>query len=153
MKHEWYVAFVPSERLILSLPFVHDEQFGHVFCFADTSDGVVIQEFDGNRITVRHLAQVSAPSLGFDLVKGGAKVLSVTSTPARVTLGGLLYCVSVVKSCIGLRGCYAITPFGLYQHLKSSPSLEVYDLNEIAEKVSDTWVESLGHQSQKKTLL
>ena len=137
VRNEWYVVFCESERLGASRPFCKRE-FGHCYCFSQGSASTVILNYDGFRTVVREHS-LSADQFAFGLVDEGARVLKVcfdSDEEESGTLRGLTYCVSMVKSCLGLRNCFAFTPYALFKWLKKSP-LEVYDFNEITKEIDD----------------
>ena len=138
MKNVWYVAFCASPTLGVASLFVKPE-FGHCYCFSQGTSSSIIVNFDGSRQVVKEHS-LSAVDLAFGLVEEeGTRVLKVVFEAEELkdpaVSRGLTYCVTVVKSCIGLSGCFSYTPYALWKWLKCSSveGLEVYDINEIKE--------------------
>jgi hypothetical protein len=133
MKNIWYVCFCPSDRLGIASLFVKPE-FGHVYCFSQGSRLTTIINFDGSRVIVKEHS-LSALDLAVGLVAEGSQVLQVvfeSEEDEPAVSRGLLYCVSVVKSILGLKNCYAYTPYGLYRWILNS-SMKVSNINEYVE--------------------
>lgn len=138
MKNVWYVAFCAAPQLGVASLFVREE-FGHCYCFSQGLHSTLIINFDGSRQIVKESC-LSAVDLAFGLTEEeGTRVLKVvfeaTELEDPAVSRGLTYCVTVVKSCIGLSGCFSYTPYALWKWLKRSSveGLQVYDMNEIKE--------------------
>lgn len=127
---KWYVVFTDSETLKYPFKFFTRPGFEHCFCLAETPAGTLIVNYTDFYAEIRFAVGVSASYFACALVNEGCRVLQVT-TDRKVNFyfRGFIYCVNLVKSFLGLRGCYAITPFGLFKWLKES-NLLVIDLNE-----------------------
>lgn len=140
MKNVWYVAFCASPSLGVAELFVKPE-FGHCYCFSQGLSSTLIVNFDGSRQVIREHS-LPAIDLAFGLAEeDGTRVLKVVFEAEELedpaVSRGLTYCVTVVKSCLGLRNCFSYTPFSLWKWLKNSSveGLEVYDINEIKELI------------------
>lgn len=129
----WFVVFCESEEIRFPIrPFTRPG-FRHCFCIADAKAQALVLNYTNYHCDVRMHHSKSASQLAFEFVAAGAKVLQVrTNKQNGFVLRGLTYCVTLTKTFMGLRGCYALTPFGLYEWLKRS-NLEIVDLNNIAE--------------------
>lgn len=132
---EWYVVFCDSDQIGLPFRWFTCQDFRHCFCIAESPTGTLIMNYTDFHCEVRMGYGQSASEMAFGFVNAGMKVLRVMTEKRRgFNLRGFVYCVSLTKSFLGLRGCYAITPFGLHRWLKKS-NLSIIDLNEITEKI------------------
>jgi len=132
---KWYVVFCDSDEIGLPFRWFTREGFRHCFCIAESPTGTLIMNYTDFHCEVRMGYNQSASDMAFGFVNAGCKVLEVHTEKRRgFNLRGFIYCVPLTKSFLGLRRCWAITPFSLHKWLKKC-NLIVIDLNEITEKV------------------
>lgn len=130
----WFVVFCDSDEIGWPFTMFTRPNFMHCFCIADTKEGAIMMNYIKYHCEVRMFYGIPASRVAFEFVNGGGKVLQVrTGKKNGFILRGSIYCVTLVKSFLGLRGCFAVSPFGLYEWLKRS-NLEIIDLNEITEQ-------------------
>jgi hypothetical protein len=109
-------------------------------CLAESPVGTLIMNYVHGGCEVRFAPGVAAMDMALDFLNGGeAHVLRVhTEKSPGMYYRGAIYCVSLTKSFLGLRGCRAVTPWGLHSWLKRS-NLRVLDLNEAVGRGTYGW--------------
>jgi len=131
----WYVVFDNSENLTWERNFTR-KGFEHCFCFAWSLSGTAVINYDGSFLEFKELPH-SADELALAFCQEGKEVLKVSflKKDKRKIFRGFTYCVSIVKSCLDLRNCWAVTPYGLYRWLLSpkrkAEGIEVVHINKI----------------------
>jgi len=135
----WYIAFIDSENLSWWRWFTC-KGFGHCFVFTDIGNVTQCVDYLYGNVNIR-FEKLPADVYAFELVSmHNAKVLKVKNGLSEVDFcRGLLYCVSLSKSILSLRKCFAITPYQLYLWLKNSTidTIDINELNETFEKRGD----------------
>lgn len=120
----WYVVFMESRDLGF-WEFFTCEGFEHVACFAQAPSGVMVHNYENGRIDLIHHEGWEASCFASALKAEGKKVLRVRCPEYRGNyMRMFLYCVPLVKSCLGLRKCFAFTPKGLYNWLVNKDYVE-----------------------------
>ncbi len=130
----WYVAF-SNETSTSMWHWFTKKNFRHCFCMAQAHGGVLIVNYTGYYTEIKFAEGVTVEDFAMQLAQEDHQVLHViTSTGGVNKIRGLTYCVSSVKSCMNIKGCWGLTPYSLYRWLLKS-DLEVYNLNDILESV------------------
>lgn len=129
MKNVWFIVFCESSNLRFGKLFTRPG-FEHCLAFSQGSSSTVMLNYNGSRQVVTEFP-CEALELAQAYANDGKKVLCVEfeseEESSKFTPRGLLYCVSMVKCLLGLTGCFALTPYSLYQWLKKS-DLNVVEL-------------------------
>lgn len=128
----WYVIFCDSEDVPRPWRWFTRAGFRHCLCLAESPVGTLVMNYVDGGCEVRLAPSQSAMSMAIDFFNGGeSRVLCVhTDKAPGIYYRGAVYCVTLTKSFLGIRGCWAVTPFGLHNWLKKSKLL-LLDLNEV----------------------
>lgn len=118
--HTWYVIFDKQRTQREWFSYITGRKWAHVYLARSTEEGSVLVVNPLNwGIVVETYPNMKIE----DYLIGFADSTAILSYTAdyrrnvdRVT-HGLYSCVNVVKQVLGLRFCWAITPFQLYRHL------------------------------------
>jgi len=121
----WYVVFMDSEAKGWWSVFTRPG-FEHVCCFAQCPSGVIVHTYKHGRIEIRHHYGYLADDFAREVIREeGCRILKVTSQLSEDNyFRFLLYCVPLVKSCLGIRKCKALTPYGLFNYLVKQDYVE-----------------------------
>lgn len=122
MKNVWYIVFCDSSNLRMARLFTRPK-FEHCLAISQGVNGTIMLNYNGTRLVVSEFP-CEAHELAAAYAAEGNPTLAVEfeAEPegADFTSRGLLYCVSMVKCILGLKRCFAFTPYSLYQWLKKS---------------------------------
>jgi len=123
---QWYVVFMDVPDKYWWRPLLK-KGFRHCMCYRKVPNGVFIINFTGGGVDAYFLECESAEWMAKAYKNSGDTVLvgSEMQKSSRISFGGFIYCVNLVKSVLGLRGCLALTPHGLYKKLKKLNFMEI----------------------------
>ena len=121
----WYVVVTESNELGIWKIFTRDG-YEHISCFAQCPGGVIVHNYQQGRIDLLHHNGWDVEDFALALKEEGKQVLRVTCAVKEGNFSrAFIYCVSMVKSCLGIRDCHAYTPEGLFVWLKKQDYVEV----------------------------
>lgn len=133
---DYYIAFIATESENWWRFFTR-KGFGH--CYVFTGIGEMTQSVDylNGNIEITFI-DLKADIYAFHLIRRhDAKVLKIKNVISKKQgFRGLLYCVSLCKAVLGIRNCFAITPYKLYCWLKSS-SIDIIDINDLDKNLEE----------------
>lgn len=134
-EQKWYVVFCDSDEITYPFKLFTRKNFEHCFCFSQSPAGVIVLNYTSYNCEARFASGKSAEDYAIEFHNTGANVLRIiTSGDNNFILRGFIYCVTLTKTFLGLRKCFAITPFGLYKWLKregKNGKLAVLDFSDV----------------------
>lgn len=124
-----YVVFSPyttANHLPFWLPWITSPGFRHVSALIPAELGTVILDPLGGGI-FSTWTPFGGESCALAMANQGFTVLAVETSPQKTyaNYGWWLHCVTVLKSLLGIRRFWLLTPEQLYRHLKREGAKEI----------------------------